>query len=566
MAAVPLLAALVVLALAPLWEGRPPSAPHSGPLYFAALALLAAVAAIHAPLGSGTLALGACYLPPVLLGFGVSTAAWLAGGALVLRQLAARPFYGRRDPERRHRPRLPSVLADTGILILAALAAAGTWRLLRDAGSLQGPTARIYLAGSIAGGAYLLVLGVLRITALGLDRGTGADWRRALSPLLADALGWALGLVIARSLLALGWPLAGALLVGVSLLSLEAARHSRLRQRALDRVNDLREMTLAGHRIIFQQADLAGIAEQIQVECRRVLPFSYFQFELLGGEAAPKSWRSGPDGIIHEGVPEPPPLPPKLLGIHRRTGWRIIERELAAQEEVMVRLRFWCDPRQLEPTSLDLFDSLLPQMASSVQRALLDREARRDPLTDLPDRRVLESQLERVFVDCIKEGSSMAVVMCDLDRFKRINDRHGHTVGDEALIEVAHLLEAHRRESDLCCRYGGEEFAVVLEGAEGETALKVAERMRAAIERHLFVTDEIRVKLTVSMGIASFPELHVKSAGGLLQLADEALYEAKRKGRNRCLLNLGRRRFKRGNGEILEEREKPELEPPTLFA
>lgn len=138
----------------------------------------------------------------------------------------------------------------------------------------------------------------------------------------------------------------------------------------------------------------------------------------------------------------------------------------------------------------------------------------------------------------------MSVIMVDLDHFKLINDRYGHAIGDQALVHVTRLLEEHRREADVCCRYGGEEFALVLEDADGETALAVAERIRRAVETSEFVPDGKQVPLRLSAGIASFPNLPIKKGRELIELADEALYEAKRRGRNLCLLKLGQARFR----------------------
>jgi len=105
-------------------------------------------------------------------------------------------------------------------------------------------------------------------------------------------------------------------------------------------------------------------------------------------------------------------------------------------------------------------------------------------------------------------------------------------------------LEEHRREADVCCRYGGEEFALVLEDADGETALAVAERIRQAVEMSEFVPGDKRLPLRLSAGVASFPNLPIKKGRELIELADEALYEAKRRGRNRCLLKLGQACFR----------------------
>jgi len=203
-----------------------------------------------------------------------------------------------------------------------------------------------------------------------------------------------------------------------------------------------------------------------------------------------------------------------------------------------------------------------------VHRALLDRQAKQDPLTGLADRRVLDARLGEVFDQTCHLGGSMAVIMCDLDRFKKINDNHGHDVGDQALLQVVRLLEEHRRDSDLCCRYGGEEFALVLEKTDGETALRVAERLRHAVEHCLFVPDGgSPVPLRLSAGVAAFPEIQVKEGKDLLVLADEALIQAKKRGRNRSLLNLGRNSYKTPRGKILAAGEvETEPEAPRLFA
>jgi diguanylate cyclase (GGDEF)-like protein len=183
-------------------------------------------------------------------------------------------------------------------------------------------------------------------------------------------------------------------------------------------------------------------------------------------------------------------------------------------------------------------------MASSVHRARLDREAKLDPLTGVPVRRVLESRLQRAYRHACEEGKPMAVIMCDIDFFKKVNDNHGHAAGDEALKLVASTLDSERRERDLCCRYGGEEFTLLLEETDGDAALRLAERLRRAVQGLHFVFEERHIPLTLSLGVAGFPELHIKTASELLLLADEALYEAKGRGRNQCLLNIGREAYR----------------------
>jgi diguanylate cyclase (GGDEF)-like protein len=160
----------------------------------------------------------------------------------------------------------------------------------------------------------------------------------------------------------------------------------------------------------------------------------------------------------------------------------------------------------------------------------------------------------------------MAVVMCDVDHFKSVNDEHGHAVGDRALQEVAAALEGHCRDGDLCCRYGGEEFTVLMEGASGKPALAAAERLRKAIEALRIHVGETTIDLTASLGVASFPETYVESGADLVPMADSALYEAKRRGRNRTLLALGQGRFRNARGRRLKGHVKAEeIEAPRLF-
>ncbi|HEY8020930.1 MAG TPA: GGDEF domain-containing protein, partial [Thermoanaerobaculia bacterium] len=313
--------------------------------------------------------------------------------------------------------------------------------------------------------------------------------------------------------------------------------------------------------------EIVAVAEQIRDECRNVLPFHWFQLELLAPGRGHQSWWSGPRGRLDEGAPEPERNPPALHGIHRRSPWQILERPLSSDGVVLGRLRLWCDPRRLEVDDLKLLERLLPQMAASLHRSLLDREASEDPLTGVSVRRVLERRLQEVHARCLDEGGTMAVVLCDLDHFKRINDTHGHGAGDDALVLVAETLEAERREGDLCCRYGGEEFTLLLDRAGGERALAIAERLRERVAELEFTAGGKRVPLTLSAGVAAFPELHVKTASELLLFADGALYEAKRRGRNRCLLDLGQGRYLSPEGTVETAEDAPPVpEPPRIFA
>lgn len=565
-AAAPILAAMLLLATAPLWQPWLAVPRAASSWWMLALFVVASVAALYAPAGRQTVGLGALALPSAIWFFGVAWAGWLAAGAYLARELLR--GYLLEGPSRRQTSvELLPVFNDAARLALATVAGGCVWIVGAPAG--QGPMdrARFAVAGLLAGSTYamlLLALHAIENRRLGVRPRPPAATIRSV---LLDLGGWLLGGFGLRAVLALGWSESILLLAGVALLAAEAARNHYLRRRAVARVGELWEVTRAGHRIIFRDPDLASMAGHLLEECLRVMPFHWFQFELLQGDEGVTSWWAGPDGHIEEGVPAPTDGPPALPGIHRRSSWKVLERPLEADDELIGRLRFWCDPRRVESTSIELLDSLLPQVAASVHRALLDRRAKQDPLTGLADRRVLESRLEKVFAATHEDGGSMAVIMCDLDRFKKINDAHGHNVGDQALLRVVQILEEHRRDADLCSRFGGEEFALVLEKTDGETALRIAERLRMEVEKSRFVVEGDRIPLRLSAGVAAYPELHVKAGKDLLLLADEALIEAKKRGRNRSLLHQGRGRFRTIGGKILTDKKaRREPEAPTLFA
>ena len=129
--------------------------------------------------------------------------------------------------------------------------------------------------------------------------------------------------------------------------------------------------------------------------------------------------------------------------------------------------------------------------------------------------------------------------MIDVDNFKQYNDTRGHQAGDSYLSQFGTLLRQNLREIDLAARYGGEEFAVVLPYTEERGAGEAAEKIRSAVASHLAATDGIGPSPTVSVGVALYP-LHTDSAKSLIQSADQALYRAKRTGKNRvCIGGLG---------------------------
>lgn len=170
-------------------------------------------------------------------------------------------------------------------------------------------------------------------------------------------------------------------------------------------------------------------------------------------------------------------------------------------------------------------------------QAALREEANRDPMTGLFNRRYLEPTFDRELARCIREKRSIALLVMDVDHFKQVNDTYGHPAGDEVLKSLAHRLTAGSRAEDIPCRLGGEEFLVVMPKMPLATALERAEAWRISFAAAPIVTAAGPISVTISLGVASFPE-HGDTPTELLEAADAALYRAKMAGRNRVELAL----------------------------
>lgn len=157
-----------------------------------------------------------------------------------------------------------------------------------------------------------------------------------------------------------------------------------------------------------------------------------------------------------------------------------------------------------------------------------------DPLTQLYNRRYLSHRLDEELAFAARHGTGLAVMILDIDFFKKINDEHGHGAGDEVLTAAGAILDKAVRREDVVARYGGEEFAIVLRGLDLASAAVAAERVRSGVEAHVFMVGGRRVPVTVSVGCASLACCgESKTIGHLLSVADARLYRAKRSGRNR---------------------------------
>jgi diguanylate cyclase (GGDEF)-like protein len=166
---------------------------------------------------------------------------------------------------------------------------------------------------------------------------------------------------------------------------------------------------------------------------------------------------------------------------------------------------------------------------------LVQEQAIHDPLTGLYNRRQMEELLSREFLRAQRSGSMFAVVMVDIDHFKRINDTHGHETGDEVLARIATVLGNGIRRSDIACRYGGEEFLLLLLGSSAENAVRRATEIRHSLRNLvLSLRGGATLSITASFGVAACPE-HGTDRDALLRAADQALYRAKNSGRDQVV-------------------------------
>ncbi|HEV2764295.1 MAG TPA: GGDEF domain-containing protein [Pyrinomonadaceae bacterium] len=190
----------------------------------------------------------------------------------------------------------------------------------------------------------------------------------------------------------------------------------------------------------------------------------------------------------------------------------------------------------------DLLDDIDREYQRQIHRLLAH-----DELTGLLTSKSFFSELRREAARAAAEGRPFCVLMMDLDHFKAVNDTYGHLIGSQTLEEVGALITRALRAGDVAARFGGEEFAAFLLNADGAQGLVAAERVRTAVERHHFPAarrgsssggDERTLRITISLGVATFPD-DARDPIELVELADTALYRAKRTGRNRvCAYSL----------------------------
>jgi diguanylate cyclase (GGDEF)-like protein len=182
---------------------------------------------------------------------------------------------------------------------------------------------------------------------------------------------------------------------------------------------------------------------------------------------------------------------------------------------------------------------ILANQAAATLSLIQDKErqaelAARDGLTGLYNRRAFAELLVQAIAREDRQSGRLALLLADLDHFKKLNDTYGHPAGDAALRGAAHVLASHLRKGDQGARFGGEEFVVILPGTDEAGAVNLAERVRAALQKHRLVFEGARIGLTASFGLAVWPA-DGPDADALVAAADRALYAAKEGGRNQVV-------------------------------
>ena len=187
---------------------------------------------------------------------------------------------------------------------------------------------------------------------------------------------------------------------------------------------------------------------------------------------------------------------------------------------------------------MDISERTQAERAVQVLQEELREQSIHDALTGLYNRHFLEESFGRELLLAERGGHPVSVIMGDLDHFKAVNDRYGHLAGDEVLRAFGSVLANHARASDIICRYGGEEFLLVLPGMTAEGALQRAEQLRQAMGATSVGHGESQITVTTSFGVAAYPT-HGVTTDELIAAADDALYSAKAQGRNRVTLCVG---------------------------
>jgi two-component system, cell cycle response regulator len=228
--------------------------------------------------------------------------------------------------------------------------------------------------------------------------------------------------------------------------------------------------------------------------------------------------------------------------------------ELEVRVQSMLRIKALNSQLESSNAQLEKSESALKDANEQLKKISVT-----DGLTGLENRRSLEKGLSDMWNHSVRLHEPLSVVMCDIDKFKSVNDNYGHQAGDAVLKQIAQLLKDEAREIDRVGRYGGEEFLLILPGTVLDAAVTFAERMREKVAAHTFTYDGGRLSRTLSCGVAATPHPRVKDQEALVRAADDALYVAKETGRNR-VVRFDSAEFNghiQGNGNDSIDGEKP---------
>jgi hypothetical protein len=268
--------------------------------------------------------------------------------------------------------------------------------------------------------------------------GGDPPWPREVLGALWDGLGWALGLATV-SLLAAGWlalaPLVVAFVALGALAGTQAARGEQLGRS----VRELQRLVALGRGPAPPQRE--SLAARIRREVASVIDYHWIELRLSAAFDHPPVVSAYRMEDLREAPAQPGPYPKaSTTGIRRRRPWLVVDRALPGQDRTFGTIKLWCDPRVVEPSDLELLDHLVGQLGGQAERLWLERVAAEDPLTKLVRRGVLEERLREELRRTSDAGEPLALVVLDLDRFKAINDRHGHLAGDRALRQIAAVV------------------------------------------------------------------------------------------------------------------------------
>jgi len=209
---------------------------------------------------------------------------------------------------------------------------------------------------------------------------------------------------------------------------------------------------------------------------------------------------------------------------------------LIAKEKILGTLNVSkAEAESFTERDFELFKNLANQAAIAIDNARLYRYAVTDEMTKLYNHRYFQQRLDKELQRCDRYQSHLSLIIIDVDHFKAFNDTYGHQEGDRVLKTVASLIEDNIREIDIAARYGGEEFTVICPEKNTDGAIVPAERIRKAIEQYDFRINGQSVPLTISTGIACYPEI-ANNKIDLIKKADLALYYSKKTGRNKTSL------------------------------